>query len=98
MTWEVRLRDEADRDIREAAEWYENQRQGLGHSFLDEILATLDVLAQQALAYPILHEKTRRVIVKKFPFGIYDTVRGQTAIIVAAVHMSRNPKVWKERM
>jgi len=57
MIWEVRLRDEADRDIWEAANWYENQRQGLGHSFLEEILATLDILAQQAIAYPILHKK-----------------------------------------
>lgn len=98
MIWEVRLRDEADQDIWKAANWYENQRQGLSHDFLDEILVTLDVLTQQALAYPILHEKTRRVIVKRFPFGIYYIVKGQTAIIVAVVHMSRNPEVWKQRI
>ena len=98
MIWEVTLRAEADRDVWEAASWYEKKQQGIGQYFLDEILVTLDILAQQALAYPVLHEKTRRVIVKNFPFGVYYTVRGQTAVIVAVVHMSRNPKVWKQRI
>lgn len=35
----VRLREEADRDLASAAAWYEQQREGLGHEFLDEALA-----------------------------------------------------------
>jgi hypothetical protein len=35
MTLFVRLREEADRDLAAAATWYEHQRVGLGHEFLD---------------------------------------------------------------
>jgi plasmid stabilization system protein ParE len=36
MTVEVRLRPEAERDLADAAGWYEQQRAGLGQQFLDE--------------------------------------------------------------
>jgi hypothetical protein len=39
MTQPVRVRPEAEQDLLEAAFWYEEQRPGLGHQFLDEALA-----------------------------------------------------------
>ncbi|WP_258868133.1 hypothetical protein [Alkalilimnicola ehrlichii] len=41
MSFDVRLRREAERDVEEAARWYERQREGLGQQFLDEVLRTL---------------------------------------------------------
>ena len=38
MNYEVRLRPEAEEDLADASAWYEEQRQGLGHEFLDEVL------------------------------------------------------------
>ena len=38
MILEVRLRPEAEQDLADASAWYEEQRQGLGHEFLDEVL------------------------------------------------------------
>ena len=38
------LRKEAEEDIREAYDWYENQRQFLGGSFLSEIESTLELI------------------------------------------------------
>ena len=35
MKGAVRLREEADVDLAAAASWYEQQRAGLGHEFLD---------------------------------------------------------------
>jgi hypothetical protein len=37
VTRVVRLRDEADQDLAAAASWYEQQRGGLGHEFLDVV-------------------------------------------------------------
>ena len=44
MTLELRLRPEAELDLAEAALWYEEQGSGLGHQFLDEVLAVFEVL------------------------------------------------------
>ncbi len=41
MSLKVSIRHEAEIDIEEAATWYEGQRQGLGHEFLDEMLSLL---------------------------------------------------------
>ncbi len=43
----VRLREEADRDLAAAASWYEQQRVGLGHEFLDEALAAFQLVSEQ---------------------------------------------------
>lgn len=49
MNQTVRLREEADRDLAAAASWYEQQREGLGHEFLDEALAAFKLVAEQPL-------------------------------------------------
>ncbi len=51
MTLEVRLRPEAEQDLADAAAWYEEQRQGLGHKFLDEVLTMLSSIADTPLMY-----------------------------------------------
>ena len=45
MTVDVRLRPEAELDLAQAAEWYEEQKQSLGQEFLDETLAALSTIA-----------------------------------------------------
>jgi hypothetical protein len=42
----VRLREEAERDLAAAASWYEQQREGLGHTFLDEAVSTFRLVAE----------------------------------------------------
>ncbi|MDY0067605.1 MAG: hypothetical protein RBS02_14610 [Steroidobacteraceae bacterium] len=61
----VRLREEADRDLAEAASWYERQREGLGHEFLDEALSTFQLVAEQPLTYPVVHRATRRALMTR---------------------------------
>lgn len=63
----VRLREEAERDLAAAASWYEQQRMGLGHAFLDEALASFQRIAEQPLTYPVLHRSTRRALMARFP-------------------------------
>jgi hypothetical protein len=64
MKHSVRLREEADQDLAAAASWYEQQRGGLGHEFLDEALAMFQSIAEQPLAYPLLHRNTRRALMR----------------------------------
>jgi len=58
----VRLREEADRDLDAAATWYEQQRDGLGHEFLDEALTLFRLVAEQPLNYLVVHRNTRRAL------------------------------------
>ena len=70
MTLEVRLRPEAEQDVADAATWYEEQRQGLGHEFLDEVLSMLSSIAETPLMYPNIYRNTRRAVIHRFPFSV----------------------------
>ena len=54
MTFEVRLRPEAELDLADAALWYEEQQRELGHNFLDEVLSILSTIAETTLIYPLV--------------------------------------------
>ncbi|MGH8548498.1 MAG: type II toxin-antitoxin system RelE/ParE family toxin [Methylococcales bacterium] len=97
MTNEVRLRPEAERDLADAAAWYEEQRKGLGHEFLDEVATMLSSVAETPLIYAIVDRNTRRAVINRFPFGVYYRVENTTIVVIAVMHGSRNPRQWKNR-
>lgn len=97
MTLEIRLRPEAEQDLADAAVWYEEQRQGLGHEFLDEVLTMFSSIAKNPLIYPDVHRSTRRAVIHRFPFSVYFRVESATIVVVAVIHGSRNPHRWKSR-
>lgn len=97
MTYEVRLRDEADRDLTAAALWYELNCPGLGQEFLDEAVLLLRSIADRPAMYPIVWRETHRALMNRFPFGIYFRLSNRNIIVVAIMHGSRHPKNWQLR-
>lgn len=97
MNRTIRLREEADLDMTAAASWYEQQRTGLGHEFLNEALSAFQLVAKQPLSYPVVHRDTRRALMTRFPFGIYFRVEQSQIIVVAVLHGSRHPRRWQSR-
>lgn len=97
MNGAIRLREEADEDLAAAASWYEQQRTGLGHEFLDEVLSAFQLITRQPLIYPIVHRNTRRVLMRRFPFGIYYRVESAHVVVLAVMHGSRHPRHWQSR-
>lgn len=97
MKHTVRLREEADWDLAAAATWYERQRTGLGHEFLDQVVSSFRLIAEQPLIYPIVHRNTRRALMPRFPFGIYYSVEPSDVVVLAIMHGSRHPRRWQSR-
>lgn|SRR5690554_3872128 len=86
-------------DLREAAIWYNRASDGLGVVFLKEIKKEVNQILKNPLAYEIRYADIRIAYVKKFPYGIhfeYLELENQVNIL-AVLHTSRNPKIWKER-
>ena len=44
MSFEVYVRPEAEKDLKNAAEWYERRSDGLGDKFLDEVQIVFETL------------------------------------------------------
>jgi len=97
MTYIVRFRPEAEEDTENAARWYEEQKEGLGHRFLDQILETIQVITDQPALFPIVHRRIHRALIHKFPFGIYYRIEKDTIVVVAVMHGHRNPRQWQSR-
>jgi len=93
----VVIRPEAESDIKDAYEWYEAQRKGLGEGFLLCIEEGLSRASRNPEIYSIVYKDIRRVLIHRFPFGVF-FIEGEGSISVLAVlHARRNPKTWKGR-
>jgi toxin ParE1/3/4 len=93
----VRLR--ADVDIAEAVAWYESRQLGLGVSFLDELRSTYDRIVASPYGYQRLRGEIRRALMRRFPYGVYFVLdeEQELAVILAVLHLRRNPSAWQER-
>ncbi len=98
MSYVIHIRSEAEQDLLEAADWYENQQYGLGHQFLDEVLAVFESIVDKPLRYPLMNRNTRRALIQRFPFGVFYRIEENKIIVIAVMHGSRNPQHWKKRL
>ncbi|MFP4181862.1 type II toxin-antitoxin system RelE/ParE family toxin [Thiohalospira sp.] len=97
MSLPVRVRREAEVDLREAGAWYEAQRPSLGQAFLDEVQTAFEQIGEEPFRYPVLHRDTRRALIHRFPFGIFFRVTEEAIVIIAVLHASRDPRHWQAR-
>ena len=97
MNYSLIVRREAEQDLRDAYEWYEERRAGIGDDFLLCVDAAVESILDGPLHYPALHENIRRVLVRRFPYGVFYIVDGVTVVILAVMHCSRDPRAWEGR-
>lgn len=91
------IRQDAETDITSGYDWYERQREGLGAEFIGEISATLNAVQAQPLRFPVVLGKLHRALVHRFPYGVFFVARNDEVIVVAAMHLSRNPRRVQRR-
>ena len=93
----VRLR--ADHDIAEAVGWYECRQPGLGTTFLEQLRTVYDRVAASPQGYQKLRGEIRRALMRRFPYGVYFVLEedDHLAVVVAVLHLRRNPSTWQER-
>jgi plasmid stabilization system protein ParE len=69
--YQVIIRPEAEPDIEDTYRWYEVQRKGLGENFLLCIEEALSRVSRIPSVYSLVHENVRRILIHRFPFGIF---------------------------
>ena len=91
------IRPEAQEDISEAFDWYEDRTPGLGSEFLRSVRACLAQIERTPELFPESFEDTRRASVRRFPYGVFFTADKHVSIIHAVYHVRRDPRGWHER-
>jgi len=75
-----------------AYKWYEEQREGLGELFLDEIEECYDRLEASPESYQKIKANFRHVVARTFPYVIIFEILGEDIVVYAVFHTSRNPR------
>jgi len=83
--------------ITKAANWYDKKNTGLGDRFVDEVFARTEVLKTNPYFKEIFND-IRALSIENFPYRIHFKIfeETQTKKIVAILHTSRSPRVWKK--
>lgn len=91
------VRPAAAADIEDAYRWYRGKRLKLGQEFLQAVRVAGSRILENPEAFPVLYRDTRRIRLKRFPYGLFFKVSGDRIVIVACMHGRRDPEKWVSR-
>ena len=77
---------------KDAYDWYELQRPGLGEEFLDELDGMYHKLETHPSYFGKVKKNFRQAALKRFPFVIVYEIIKTEVIVFAVFHTSRNPR------
>lgn len=98
MNRTVRNLRAARKEFAAAVRWYEQQRAGLGAEFFDGVVhATSLIQAQPEIGTPDPDQRTRRILVQRFPYQVVYRLTPDEIVILAVAHLKRRPGFWTNR-
>jgi plasmid stabilization system protein ParE len=84
----------AERELNDAAHYYELESLGLGAAFLAEVEHTCRRVMEHPEAAAVVRGAIRRRLLRRFPYAILYTVRDDVARILAVMSLKRRPGYW----
>lgn len=98
----MRFLDAAERELREAADWYEEQRSGLGERFLSEAEQATGLIESRPgignpWNRPDVPTGVRRLPLRTFPYHMVYVAEPEL-MVVAIAHVRRQPGYWSDRL
>ena len=93
----VSFHELAERELNDAALYYEQERTGLGVKFLDEVERVISSIIRNPNAGKLVRGRVRRRIFHKFPYGILYSVNADGIRILAIMNLKRRPLYWVGR-
>lgn len=88
---------EAEEDLLHARKWYEERQIGLGDDFIFQVEAALFSVQENPGAFPLMYKEIRRVLIHRFPYGVFYIVKEAGIFVLAVLHCRRDPKKWRSR-
>src|SRR5439155_25855346 len=93
-----RLLPEAKAEFDAAADWYEQQRPGLGVDFIARVREVLDRIAANPRLHSAVYGDVRKAVVRRFPYVVLSREDAGEVVVIAVFHTSRDPSVWQARV
>lgn len=93
----VNFHPDAAAELEEAFDYYEDCQIGLGKQLIQEVETATQLVQDYPLAWAIVGGSVRRMLIRRFPFGLLYSVNQNEIFILAVMHLNREPNYWKNR-
>ncbi|MGH7551811.1 MAG: type II toxin-antitoxin system RelE/ParE family toxin [Longimicrobiales bacterium] len=93
----LRIHPEAEAELQQAFEFYEQQAEGLGVDFLDEVERVWAAIRQLPESGSPADEGIRRSVIRRFPFVVFYEAQADQIVVWAVAHQRRKPQYWRHR-
>jgi toxin ParE1/3/4 len=87
----------AEIELREAINYYNSEKPGLGKQFSAAIDARTDEVLEHPRRWPMLTGNKRRYRLNKFPYGLVYRIAKDRILFIAVMHLKRRPGYWRGR-
>jgi len=91
MAYSLVIQDEAIYEIRDAFDWYEEQKPGLGYEFIEEIKICCRKIQNHPEHYSFTPKLYRRIRTNRFPYMIVYELEHDVIIVNSVRHIKRKP-------
>jgi plasmid stabilization system protein ParE len=88
---------EAEAEFLAAARFYDAHQPGLGLDFVTEVQRAARVLVAHPRLGRRFSRRLRRILVRRFPYGLLYRLEANEIFIVAVAHLRRRPGYWRRR-
>jgi toxin ParE1/3/4 len=93
----VRFLPPSEREMLDAAAWYEAQAPNLGHAFLDAVELAEHAIAAHPRQGPVVKGSVRRHLLVRFPYALLYRETREELLVLAVMHLRRHPMYWTRR-
>ena len=88
---------EAERELADAAHFFEERIGGLGAAFADAVEHAITLIRQYPELGTPYGRSSRRVLVRGFPYAVIYEIRPDGILVLAVAHVRRRPGYWRTR-
>lgn len=93
----VTFNELAERELNDAAQYYEHEQLGLGAAFIVDVQRCTTAIQAYPQAAPLVRGQIRRRLCERFPYGLLYDVTADEIRILAVMHLRRRPSYWVGR-
>jgi hypothetical protein len=93
MSYKIVIIDEAKIDFRKSLYWYKNINPKLSKRFQLSFIESLAIIKKNPFHFQIRYDDVRIIMLTTFPYLIHFSIIGNTIVIKAIYHSSRDSKL-----
>jgi plasmid stabilization system protein ParE len=98
MSRTLSVEPEAEAEIADAAEWYDQRSLQARVGFLRAVERALSFIRDNPAQYQTVHRHVRRAVLNGYPYALMYTASATEVNVIACHHDRRDPKRWQDRI